>query len=205
MAFRLIGREDRAIRLPSIQRSRALPVVLSRAECRELFAAPKLLKHRLLFALAYSAGLRISELSRLKQADIDMDRMLIHIRQSKYKKDRYVPLSPLVKKGLLKYFQSCRPRTFVFNGKDGHGPMSTRAIQNIFRETLRKTAIKKQVSMHSLRHTYATHLLEDGLDVLTLRDLLGHEDITTTMDYLHVAQFERPKAHSPFDRLYGRS
>jgi len=100
LAFRLIGREDKAIRLPSIQRIKSLPTVLSRREVRRLIATPKWKKHRILLALIYSAGLRISEASRLEQWDIDLDRMIIHIRQSKYKKDRYVPLSGYTKKGL---------------------------------------------------------------------------------------------------------
>ena len=205
LAFRLIGREDRAIRLPSIRRIKSLPVVLSRTECKELFATPKLLKHRVLFSLIYSAGLRISEASNLRQADIDMDRMRIHIRQSKYNKDRMLPLSEKIKIGLKKYYAACRPRTYVFNGHDGHCNLSIRAIQHIFRETVRKTSIKKKVTTHTLRHSFATHLCEEGLDLLTIRDLLGHEDIVTTMVYLHVAGRSRDKAYSPFDTLYAKA
>jgi len=202
LAFRLIGREDRAIRLPSIKRIKSLPTVMSRAECKELFATPKLLKHRVLFSLIYSAGLRIREVSILKQADIDLDRMRIHIRDTKYNKDRLVPLSKKIKIGLLKYYQTCHPRVYVFNGHDGHCNLSMRAIQNIFRQTVRKTAIQKKVTVHTLRHSFATHLCEEGLDILTIRDLLGHEDIVTTMVYLHVAGRCRDKAYSPFDTLY---
>jgi len=205
LAFRLTGREDRAIRLPSIKKIKKLPVVLSRAECKELFATPKLLKHRVLFSLIYSAGLRISEASNLKQADIDFDRMMIHIRQSKYNKDRMVPLSKNMKIGLQKYYKSCKPRTYVFNGSDGHRNLSVRGIQHMFRETVRKTSIQKKITTHSLRHSYATHLCEEGLDLLTIRDLLGHEDIVTTMVYLHVAGRCSNKAYSPFDTLYAKS
>ena len=204
LAFRLIEREDRAIRLPSIKKIKTLPTVLSRAECRTLFSTPKLLKHRTLLCLVYSAGLRISEVANLRQADIDMDRMQIHIRQSKNNKDRMVPLAEYMKDGLLKYYGACCPREFVFNGGDGHRALSVRAIQYILRETVGKTDIKKRVTLHTLRHSYATHLCEDGLDILTIRDLLGHEDVTTTMVYLHVAGRDRSKAYSPFDTLYSK-
>ena len=202
LAFRLIGREDRAIRLPSIKTVKALPTVLSKQECKLIFATPKLLKHRVLLALVYSAGLRLQEASNLKIADIDFDRMKIHIRNSKYGKDRLVPLSPLIKIGLIKYYKSCNPRTFVFNGSNGHNPLSKRAIQSCLRETVRKTDIAKKVTLHTLRHSYATHLCEQGLDILTIRDLLGHEDITTTMVYLHISDRPAKVAFSPFDALY---
>ncbi len=156
----------------------------------------------MLFCLIYSAGLRISEVHNLKQADIDFDRMTIHIRQAKYNKDRIVPLSKKIKLGLIKYYQTCKPRTFVFNGQDGHSSLSKRAIQHIFRATVKKTSIQKKVSVHTLRHSFATHLCEEGLDILSIRDLLGHEDIVTTMVYLHVAGRSRDRAYSPFDTLY---
>lgn len=202
LAYRLIGREDKAIRLPSIKRVKSLPLVLNRKEVRTLIATPKWTKHRILIALIYSAGLRIREASLLEQRDIDMERMTIHIRQSKYKKDRIVPLSQYLKRGLLQYYQTVCPIQYVFNGKATGSPLSVRAIQHVFRETLQKTNIQKPANVHTLRHSYATHLLEEGVDILTVRDLLGHEDIGTTLHYLHVAQFERPMAHSPLDRLY---
>lgn len=205
LAFRLIGREDRAIRLPSIQRIKSLPVVLNYGEVKQLIKALKWKKHRLLIALIYSAGLRIGEASRLEQRDIDMERMTIHIRQTKYKKDRIVPLSDYLKKGLIEHYQTECPITYVFNGKATGSPLSKRGIQYIFKETLQKTGIKKPANVHTLRHSYATHLLEQGVDILTLRDLLGHEDITTTMQYLHVAQIGKKPAHSPLDSLYNWS
>lgn len=203
MAFRLAGREDKAIRLPSIQRIKSLPAVFNRAEVKKLVATPKWKKHRILLALIYSAGLRISEASNLEQRDIDFGRMAIHIRESKYKKDRYVPLSGYMKQGLQGYYQHSCPIKYVFNGKASGSALSTRAIQYIFRESLRKSGITKKANVHTLRHSYATHLLEEGVDIISLRDLLGHQDIQTTLDYLHVAQFERSQVHSPLDTLYG--
>ena len=200
--FRLAGREDRAIRLPSIKRIKDLPVVLSREECRRLFRAPRLLKHRILLCLTYSAGLRISEVANLRQTDIDFDRMQIHIRRSKYNKDRYVPLSSHMARGLKQYYHACQPKEWVFNGKQTATPISTIGIQWVMRTYLKAAHITKKATLHTLRHSYATHLLEDGLDLYTIQKLLGHEHVSTTLVYLHVAQTLPQRAHSPFDTLY---
>jgi len=200
--FRLLGLNDKAIALPSLKGDTKLPVILNRSELKELFASPKLLKHRVVLSLIYSAGLRGREVINLKISDIDFERKTIHIRQSKYKKDRIVPLSPSLAKGLQKYLQAEHPHIWFFNGKQIGSQYSNRGLSWIMRETLKKTSIKKQVSLHALRHSYATHLLEDGLNIVTLKNLLGHANITTTMIYLHVAQCEQIKAHSPFDSLY---
>lgn len=201
-AFRLMGREDRAIRLPSIKQVKNLPTVLSREECRRLFRAPKLLKHRILLCLSYSAGLRISELVKLKLADIDFDRMQIHIRQSKYNKDRYVPLSIYMAKGLKIFLDVHKPKVWLFNAKQAGFPLSKRAVQWVVSTYAKQAGIGKKVSLHTLRHSYATHLLEDGLDLYSIQKLLGHEHISTTLTYLHVAKTLPLRAHSPFDTLY---
>jgi len=177
-------------------------VVLNEEELKQLIGCPKWKKHRILIALLYSAGLRIGEASRLEQRDIDMQRMTIHIRKSKYNKDRIVPLSHYLKKGLLDYYAQVCPIKYVFNGQASASALSVRAIQYIVRQTVKETGIQKPITTHTFRHTYATHLLEQGLDIITVRDLLGHEDITTTMKYLHVAQLDRSQKHSPLDRLY---
>jgi site-specific recombinase XerD len=147
--------------------------------------------------------LRSREVVNLKISDIDFQRMTIHIRQSKYKKDRIVPLGIYMAMGLLKYIDAEKPHIWLFNGKDAHSQYSVRGLSWVMRETLKKTNITKDVSLHSLRHSYATHLLEQGVNIVTLKDLLGHCDITTTMVYLHVAQCPLIKAHSPLDTLYG--
>jgi len=202
--FRLAGRNDRAIELPSIKRLKQLPTVLSKQECKRLFKAPKLLKHRILLTLTYSAGLRISEVSKLKINDIDFDRKIIHIRQSKGNKDRFVPLSALMAKGLKKYYASCNPSQFVFNGQAPGSQLSIRAIQWLCKEAVNAAQIAKQASMHTLRHSYATHLLEDGLDLYSIQKLLGHSHISTTLVYLHVAQTLPVKSFSPLDTLYNK-
>lgn len=201
----MIGRDDKTIRLPSIKRVKSLPLVLNRQEIKELISTPKWKKHRILIALIYSAGLRIAEVHNLEQRDVDMQRMTIHIRDSKYNKDRIVPLAHFMKKGLIDYYKEVCPIKYVFNGKATGSPLSKRAIQYIFKQTLLKTKILKPACVHTLRHSYATHLLEEGVDILTIRDLLGHASITTTLDYLHVAQYEKKHPHSPLDSLYNFS
>jgi len=200
--FRLIGLNKRVISLPSLKKEAKLPVILNRSELKELFKAPTLLKHRIVLTLIYSAGLRGQEVVNLKLSDIDFERRTIHIRQSKYKKDRIVPLADNMAKGLKKYLQAEHPHLWLFNGHEPDGRYSVRGLSWVMRESLKKTTIRKEVTLHSLRHTYATHLLEEGLNIVTLKELLGHAHIATTMIYLHVAQCPLIKAHSPLDTLY---
>ena len=200
--YRLLGMNKKAIALPSLKADTKLPVILNRAELKELFSAPKLLKQRIVLSLVYSAGLRGQEAINLKISDIDFERKTIHIRQSKYKKDRLVPLSKAMAIGLRKYLSAENPHIWLFNGKEPDGRYSVRGLSWVFRENLKKTSITKEVNLHSLRHSYATHLLEEGINIVTLKELLGHAQITTTMIYLHVAQCELIKPHSPLDTLY---
>ena len=202
--YRLLGMNKKAIALPSLKQDTKLPVILNYRELKELFATPKLLKQRIVLTLIYSAGLRGQEVINLKISDIDFERMTIHIRQSKYKKDRIVPLSPTMAIGLKKYLKAENPHIWLFNGKQPGSKYSMRGLSWVMRENLKKTSITKDVNLHTLRHTYATHLLEQGINIVTLKKLLGHAEITTTMIYLHVAQCEQVKPHSPLDTLYGR-
>ena len=202
--YRLLGMNKKAIALPSLKTDTKLPVVLNRSELKELFLAPTLLKQRIVLTLIYSAGLRGQEVINLKISDIDFERMTIHIRQSKFKKDRIVPLSKFMALGLKKYLKAENPHIWLFNGKQSDIRYSVRGLSWVMRENLKKTSITKSINLHSLRHTYATHLLEEGLDIVTLKNLLGHAEITTTMIYLHIAQCEHVKPHSPLDTLYGR-
>ena len=200
--FRHIGQTKRAVNLPSLKKDTRLPVILNRSELKALFAAPQLLKHRIVLTLIYSAGLRSQEVINLKIADIDFERKTIHIRQSKYKKDRIVPLADCMAIGLKKYISLENPFVFLFNGKEPDGRYSVKGLSWVMREALKKTSITKDVSLHSLRHSYATHLLEEGVNIITLKALLGHAEIATTMIYLHVAQCAVIKAHSLLDSLY---
>jgi len=203
--YRLMGLTGKAIALPSLKGETKLPIILNRSELKELFSAPKLLKHRVVLSLIYSAGLRGAEVINLKISDIDFERKTIHIRQSKYKKERILPLSEGISKGLKKYLTAEQPHIWFFNGKKLGEQYSSKGLSWIMRATLKKTSIKKEVNLHSLRHAYATHLLEEGVNIVTLKELLGHSNITTTMVYLHVAQCKNIHAHSPFDSLYKRN
>ena len=200
--YRLMGMNKNAIALPSLKKETKLPVILNHQELKELFAVPTLLKQRVVLTLIYSAGLRGQEVINLKIPDVDFERKVIHIRQSKYKKDRIVPLAESMAVGLKKYLSAENPHVWLFNGKEPDGRYSVQGLSWVMRENLKKTSIKKDVNLHSLRHSYATHLLEQGLNIVTLKELLGHADITTTMLYLHVAQCPLIKPHSPLDTLY---
>jgi len=200
--YRYVGLPTRAVKLPSLKKDAKLPDILNKAELRKLFVAPALLKHRILLMLIYSAGLRSSELINLKIADIDFERKAIHIRRSKYNKDRIVPLSVYMAVGLKKYLALEQPLTWLFNGKQLGSPYSSKAVSWVMSEAVKATDISKHVTVHSLRHSYATHLIEDGLNIVTVKDLLGHSKIETTMVYLHIAQCPIVQAHSPLDTLY---
>ena len=193
--------------LPSIERPGTLPVVLNQREIKQLLRTPKLLKHRLVLAMLYGCGLRNFELRNLQRRDLDFDRMMLHVRQGKGRKDRYVPLSKMQVRGLQRYFLAENPDTWCFTGNDKSGRprrISSQGVQWIVREARRHSGIQKEITAHILRHSYATHLLEMGLDIMSVKDLLGHADIQTTLIYLHVAQSGRQKPFSPLDRIYGQ-
>ncbi len=200
--YRCEGRDDRAIRLPHLKRDQKLPVVLSQQEMKELINAPTLLRHRVLIALLYGCGLRCFEARALMIKDVDFQRNMMHVRCGKGRKDRYVPIGNHLARGLKTYLDAEHPNQWLFNGKDHHEPFSSRGVQWVIREATKKTSIQKHVTVHTLRHTYATHLLEEGLDIVSIKELLGHAHIETTMIYLHVAQQGRQVPFSPLDRLY---
>jgi integrase/recombinase XerD len=200
--FRVFDMEEKAIAMPSIKKEETLPVVLSQQECKELFKAPRLLKHKFLLAFAYAGGLRMNELRMLKIADVDLHRKQVHIKQGKGKKDRYVVLSNYIAQSFEKYLVDVKPQVYLFEGLTAGQPMGERSIQYVINEALQKTSIKKAVSMHTLRHSFATHLLEDGVNIQTIQKLLGHSDMRITLVYLHVAQIKPTLGHSPLDTLY---
>ncbi|WMJ75633.1 tyrosine-type recombinase/integrase [Cytophagaceae bacterium ABcell3] len=181
---------------------------MSREEVKRLLCTPKLLKHRVLIGLLYGCGLRCFEARGIKLPDLDFDRkaLLVH---GKGNKDRYVPLSDMLIRGLKTYIDAERPEEWLFNGKpegcaggDFDGRYSQRGVQWAIRQAAKDAGIEKAVNVHTLRHTYATHLLEEGLNIMTIKDLLGHACVQTTMVYLHVAQSGRQKPFSPLDSLY---
>lgn len=200
--FRLEGLDERVIQLPSLRRDKKLPAVLSKREMKALLKAPTLLKHRLLLAITYGCGLRCSEVRNLHLKDVDLDRGMLHIRQGKGRKDRYVPLGVMLCRGIKTYLQVEQPRQYLFNGKDYRSPLSARGVQWPLKEAVKKAKILKPVCVHTLRHSYATHLLEDGIDILSIKELLGHEAIETTLVYLHIARVKPVLSHCPLDTLY---
>jgi len=203
--FRLTSQEHRLVKLPKLKKSKALPVVLSKKECRELFSKPSSLKHRVLLTFVYSTGLRISELQQIKISDIDSDRMQVFVHHGKGGKSRYIHLSEMMLRGLKKYYQIYRPEKHLFNGHQLGSIWSVRGIHSALKSALAKTKISKKVTMHTLRHSYATHLLEDGLDLYSIQKLLGHSHIHTTLTYLHIARVSPKHGHSPLDTLYTAS
>jgi site-specific recombinase XerD len=201
--FSMFKNEKLYLALPPVSHSKALPVVFSQPEIKLILKTPKLLKHRVLFAVTYDCGLRISEVINLKINDIDFDRHLVHVRQSKHKKDRYVPVSPLTVKGLKKYLKTSNPVTWLFNGKVRRSQISRAGIRHAFCACIKTAGISKEVCIHTLRHSYATHLLELGLDIVSVKNQLGHVDIATTMMYLHIAKSNPKAGFAPMEKLYG--
>lgn len=206
--YKLYDLEEKYISLPQIERQKQLPIVLSQQEIRTILQTPKLLKHRLIIGLMYDCGLRRFELLNVEIQDIDFDRKMLHIRQGKGRKDRYVPISNLILKGIKTYLQIEKPKKWLFNSTDSEGKprqYAASGVQWVIRETRKKSGIKKQFTAHTLRHSYATHLLEMGLDLVSLKELLGHASVQTTMLYLHISQLGRSKSFSPLDRVYNYS
>ncbi len=207
-AYRAMGMPEKQVFLPKMKFPKKLPVVLSQQEVKRLLKSPGLLKHRLVLGLLYGCGLRRQELCNIKIRDADLDRKMLHIREGKGRKDRYVPLGENLSRGIKTYLEAENPYLWLFNGKTNTGQLQQftgAGVRWVVKESVRKSGIKKKVSSHTLRHTYATHLLEMGMDIITLKDLLGHVDVQTTLMYLHIAQLGREKTFSPLDRLYRKS
>jgi integrase/recombinase XerD len=190
--------------LPRPKKHLQLPKVLGQEELRRLFASPKNLKHKAILFIAYSAGLRVSEVINLRLQDIDREREQIFVHCSKGKKDRYVRLSPLVLDVLEQYYKKSlvKPTNYLFEGQEKGKPYTIRSAQQIFTDAKQKAGILKSTSFHSLRHSFATHLLEKGVDVIFIKEILGHFDIKTTERYLHVRKDVLINIESPIDDLY---
>jgi integrase/recombinase XerD len=202
-ACKLRGLPYQQFSLPSIERKEKLPVVLNASEVQALLKVCDLLKHKLLIALCYGCGLRCAEVRTLKVADVDTERAMVHVRQGKGSKDRCLPMGVMLARGIKAYIAAEKPRTFLFEGNDGSA-YSQRGAQWAISQAVKKGGIVKDVTLHTLRHTYATHLLEQGVNILTIKDLLGHAHINTTMIYLHLARPSVQVAFSPMDTLYNR-
>jgi len=182
------------------RRPGVLPAVLSVKEITKILNATRNLKHKTIVLLIYSAGLRLNELLELKIADIDSAVMKIHIKQGKGKKDRYVMLSENVLKLLREYYKIYRPKKYIFEGQYG-GKYSPTSVQNVFRRALKNAGINKKVTVHTLRHSFATHLLDSGTDIRYIQELLGHKKLETTQIYTHISSYSINKIKSPADKL----
>lgn len=196
-----LGRDDVPASLAPVKQPRSLPVVLGPDELARFFAAVKNLKHRALLMTAYAAGLRVSEVTRLRVADIDSARMVIRVRHGKGQKDRYVMLSPRLLEILRAYWKAARPGDFLFPGATPDRPLTTGSVRKVCSRARRAAGLDKHVTVHTLRHSFATHLLESGTDLRTIQVLLGHHSFNTTARYVHVATASLPSTKSPFDRL----
>jgi integrase/recombinase XerD len=201
---KVLGREKFFIELPRPKKHLQLPKVLGQQELKKLFASPKNLKHKAILFVAYSAGLRVSEVINLRLQDIDRERQQIFVHCSKGKKDRYVRLSPMVLDVLEQYYKKSviKPTNYLFEGQEKGKPYTIRSAQQIFTDAKNDAGILKTISFHSLRHSFATHLLEKGVDVMFIKDILGHFDIKTTERYLHVRKDVLINIESPIDDLY---
>lgn len=200
----VLGREKFFWEIPRPKKHLILPKVLGEDELARLFNALDNLKHKAMLFTAYSAGLRVSEIAALKIKHIDSGRMQILIEDAKGKKDRYVNLSPVLLDVLRAYIKKYKPkpREFLFESEQTETAYPTRTIQKVFQSAKEKAGIKKDAGVHSLRHSFATHLLEKGTDIRYIKDILGHFDIKTTERYLHVSKKALVNIASPLDDLW---
>jgi integrase/recombinase XerD len=199
-----LQRPDMVQAIPFGKRPRVLPAVFSQDEVRRLFDAIDEPRIGVLLQTTYACGLRVSEVVRLRPADIDGERRLLHVRCGKGGKDRLVPLSATLLQRLRDYWRQHRHTDWLFPGKTSAGHISVSCVQRLCRRAIRACGIAKKACVHTLRHSYATHLLEAGVDLPTLQKLLGHNHLTTTLRYTHVQQSHLCATASPLDTLLAR-
>jgi integrase/recombinase XerD len=196
-----LGRPDLVERTAFVREPRKLPVVLSPEEVARLLDAAPALKYKAALSVAYGAGLRVSEVVVLKVSDIDSKRMIIRVEQGKGRKDRYVMLSPHLLELLRAWYKAARPQGWLFPGRDRVQPMTTRQLNRACHTAADMAEISKPVSMHTLRHSFATHLLEQNIDIRVIQVLLGHARLDTTALYTRVATKTIQQVMSPLDRI----
>lgn len=197
----VLQKEKFFFEIPRPKKHQQLPKVISTEKIITGLTEITNLKHKAILMLAYSAGLRVSEIVTLKITDINSDRMEIFISHAKGKKDRIVPLSTVALQILREYYKLYKPKDWLFEGQYATDHYSTRSAQIIFKQTYKKLGLAPSISFHSLRHSYATHLLETGTDIRFIQDLLGHNDLKTTLRYTHVSKKELSKIESPLDKI----
>lgn len=187
--------------IPRPKKPLTLPAVHGKQSITTLLKGTENIKHRLMLKMAYSAGLRVSEVVTLQVSDVDTERKVIHIKRAKGKKDRLVPLSERIIEDMQLYMKTYKPVTWLFEGMTKGEPYSIRSAQMVFKQAKEKAGIMKKSGFHSLRHSYATHLLENGTDIRFIQQLLGHNSIKTTVRYTHVSIRDIKKIQSPLDTL----
>lgn len=192
---RTLGRSFAGFDIPLARKPKRLPQVLSREEVARLLSRTRFRKHRVLFRIAYSAGLRVSEIVRLRSVDIDSDRMVIRVEQGKGAKDRLALLSPSLLEELRAYWRQEQPGELLFPSPIRSGPLCAAALKHAFKLAKQRAEIDKPGGIHLLRHSFATHMLEAGVDLQTVQRLLGHRSIRTTTRYIHVLEPTRHAAH----------
>ncbi|MDW8287816.1 MAG: site-specific integrase [Flammeovirgaceae bacterium] len=196
----VLGRGEMFAEIPRPKKPSTLPKAISPQDVKKLFAVTTNLKHNTMLKLCYGLGLRVSEIVNLKITDIDSSNMQVIIEKSKGKKDRYVNLPETILEQLRAYYHEYRPKKYLFEGRHG-GQYSIRSVQQVFKNAFQKAKINKQVGIHGLRHSFATHLLERGTDIKFIQELLGHNDIKTTLRYTQVSNKHLSKIKSPLDTL----
>lgn len=198
-----LQREWNASRIPRSKQRRKLPEVLSKQEVASIFSATKNLKHRAILMTIYSGGMRVGEVTRLKVSDIDSGRMMIRVNEGKGMKDRYTLLGERNLDVLRLYYKGYQPSEWLFPGRSASEPVSVSSVQRVFKASLHRAGIKKKASVHTLRHCFATHLLEAGTDLYYIQRLLGHNSARTTSVYLHITGRDLSKIRSPIDLMDG--
>jgi len=189
-------------KIPRHRKHRKLPAIFTQEELQSLFNACDNLRDKCILMTLYSAGLRLSEVAALKVSDIDSKKMQLFIRNAKGSKDRYAILSQTNLDILRTYWQAYRPKEWLFYSRNNTGThLTTKAVQNLFHKYATKAKITKNVTVHSMRHSFATHLLESGTDIFRIKQLLGHTDITATCFYLHLVKIESLNVKSPLDQM----
>jgi len=198
---KVLGRPRAALELTRPRKESKLPTVLSQSEVARLLAAPRNLKHRALLLLLYSSGLRVSELVRLRPEDVDAERGLLRVRRGKGAKDRYTLLADRAVAALRVYWKAYRPERWLFPGGRPERHLTPRSVQRVVARAAQRARITKHVTPHTLRHSFATHLLEGGTNLRIIQELLGHASSRTTERYTHVATSTFESIRSPLDNL----
>jgi integrase/recombinase XerD len=183
------------------RQDKRLPVVLSKEEIKRMFTNENNFKHRLLLMMVYASGLRAGEVVKLKRQDIDINRKTICIHSGKGRKDRYTLVSETVINALSEYYSRYNIKNWLFSGAEPEKHLASRSAQHVFERALKRAKIEKEATLHSLRHSFATHLLESGTDIRYIQELLGHASLITTERYTHVARRKTLSITSPLDTI----